>query len=135
MLFGSFFGCSSRITSSEHVCLHHHDRMSARVDDIASALEGLTVSAAEIDDTEPSEVLDELLKDYLDLIDEHQSLQVQLGSLFSSVATLHHDHIKNLEADIVQGFLSLSQANYASRSSVRYGQDYYDERMQSIVKL
>lgn len=31
----------------------------------------------------------------------------------------------------MQGYLSLAQANFSNQSRIRYGQDYYDERMQA----
>ena len=37
--------------------------------------------------------------------------------------------------DDVQGFLSLAQANFNNNSGVRYGQDYYDGRMQATRKM
>lgn len=42
----------------------------------------------------------------------------------------------SLDADMVQGYISLAQANFHNSSSaIRYGQDCYDERMQVIRKV
>lgn len=67
--------------------------------------------------TRSKEGLDDALVEYLELVDDHQRLQARLKQ-FLSLA-----------------FISLSEANYASRSSIRYGRDHYDERMQSTVVL
>ncbi|KAF2275932.1 uncharacterized protein EI97DRAFT_450721 [Westerdykella ornata] len=58
--------------------------------------------------------LDELLEEYLNTLDRYQKAQEQLSDYFS------------------KGFLSLAQANFANQSRTRYGQDYYDQRMQAI---
>lgn len=34
-----------------------------------------------------------------------------------------------------QGYFSLAQANFNSSSRTRYGQDYYDERMQALRRV
>ncbi|ORX91998.1 hypothetical protein BCR34DRAFT_594959 [Clohesyomyces aquaticus] len=57
--------------------------------------------------------LDDLLEQYLTTLDRYQKAQQQLTSFLSS------------------GFLSLAKANFNNRSNARYGQDYYDERMQA----
>ncbi|KAF2184836.1 hypothetical protein K469DRAFT_727048 [Zopfia rhizophila CBS 207.26] len=60
--------------------------------------------------------LDELLEQYLNTLDLYQKAQQQLTSSLSS------------------GFLSLAQANFNNQSHSRYGQDYYDKRMQACRK-
>jgi hypothetical protein len=35
----------------------------------------------------------------------------------------------------MQGFLSLAQANFKAPSGVRYGQDMYDERMKTVLRV
>lgn len=57
--------------------------------------------------------LDELLEQYLNTLDEYQKGQQQLA--------LH----------LTPGFMSLAKANFNNTSRTRYGQDYYDERMQA----
>ncbi|OCK81822.1 hypothetical protein K432DRAFT_403444 [Lepidopterella palustris CBS 459.81] len=57
--------------------------------------------------------LDSLWEQYLELLDQYQKVQAQISAHFSS------------------GFLSLAQANFNNSSGTRYGQDYYDERMQA----
>ncbi|KAI9819154.1 MAG: hypothetical protein M1827_007310 [Pycnora praestabilis] len=57
--------------------------------------------------------LDELLEKYLNLLDEYQQLRSKLASRLSS------------------GYISLAQANFLSPNRIRYGQDFYDERMQA----
>ncbi|OAL57073.1 hypothetical protein IQ07DRAFT_496745 [Pyrenochaeta sp. DS3sAY3a] len=59
--------------------------------------------------------LDELLERYLHTLNEYDKVRKELSKQLSS------------------GYLSLAQANFHSNSSsMRYGQDYYDERMQAI---
>lgn len=38
-------------------------------------------------------------------------------------------------ADCRQGHLSLAQANFSNPNRVRYGQDFYDERMQASRQM
>ncbi|KAI9733282.1 MAG: hypothetical protein M1834_003366 [Cirrosporium novae-zelandiae] len=58
--------------------------------------------------------LDDLLENYLRLLDIYTELRSQLSDSFS------------------KGFLSLAQANFESRTpGVHYGQDFYDERMKA----
>ncbi|KAH6877475.1 hypothetical protein BKA58DRAFT_375163 [Alternaria rosae] len=52
--------------------------------------------------------------------------------------TLHeyHDVMQHLSAGLSSGYMSLAQANfYNSSSAIRYGQDCYDERMQTVRKV
>ncbi|KAF2265396.1 hypothetical protein CC78DRAFT_553004 [Lojkania enalia] len=61
--------------------------------------------------------LDSLLERYLNTLNQYQKAQQQLTSNLSS------------------GYLSLAQANFNNQSHSRYGQDYYDERMQAFRKV
>ncbi|TKA61598.1 hypothetical protein B0A49_12689 [Cryomyces minteri] len=61
--------------------------------------------------------LDSLWEAYLLLLDQYQSAQQQLAQHLSS------------------GHLSLARANFSSPSRIRYGQDYYDERMQASRRV
>ncbi|KAF2405223.1 hypothetical protein EJ06DRAFT_468898 [Trichodelitschia bisporula] len=58
--------------------------------------------------------LDHLFEQYLELLDQYQTERIKLSTTLSS------------------GFLSLAQANFSSTLGRRYGQDYYDERMQAL---
>ncbi|KAK5006360.1 hypothetical protein LTR16_006148 [Cryomyces antarcticus] len=64
--------------------------------------------------------LDSLWEKYLLLLDQYQSAQQQLAQHLSSLR---------------QGHLSLARANFSSPSRIRYGQDYYDERMQASRRV
>lgn len=35
----------------------------------------------------------------------------------------------------LQGFLSLAQANFSNQNRIRYGQDFYDERMEASLMV
>ncbi|OCK88210.1 uncharacterized protein K441DRAFT_669479 [Cenococcum geophilum 1.58] len=61
--------------------------------------------------------LDGLLERYLNLLDRYQQARLQLSNHLSS------------------GFLSLAQANFSNSSRTRFGQDYYDGRMQASTKI
>ncbi|KAH7057317.1 hypothetical protein B0J12DRAFT_738109 [Macrophomina phaseolina] len=61
--------------------------------------------------------LDELLKQYLLLLDQYTQARQQLSS------------------DLSAGFISLAQANFNASNRVRYGQDFYDERMQALRRV
>ncbi|TKA82275.1 hypothetical protein B0A49_00428 [Cryomyces minteri] len=61
--------------------------------------------------------LDSLWEAYLLLLDRYQSAQQQLAQHLSS------------------GHLSLARANFSSPSRLRYGQGYYDERMQASRRV
>ena len=63
--------------------------------------------------------LDDLLEQYLNILDEYQKAREQLSTHLSS------------------GYMALAQANFANKTGRRYGQDYYDERMQAqrIVEI
>ncbi|KAI9842983.1 MAG: hypothetical protein M1837_006720 [Sclerophora amabilis] len=62
---------------------------------------------------ELSQSLDQLLEHYLSLLDQYQTLQRQMASALSS------------------GYFSIAQANFVAPSRIRYGQDFYDGRMQA----
>ncbi|KZF19290.1 hypothetical protein L228DRAFT_286137 [Xylona heveae TC161] len=66
------------------------------------------------DGDETARTLDELLIRYLNLLDQYQAVQAELAQQLSS------------------GYLSLAQANSSTQHNIRYGQDYYDARMQAL---
>jgi len=73
-------------------------------------------------DTEPHlgheiERLDDLLKQYLGFLDEYETARQELSRQFSA------------------GFFNLAQANRSADPGRRYGQDYYDERMQASRRV
>lgn len=57
--------------------------------------------------------LDDLLERYLNLLDQFQRQRQDL-----------HGHLSS-------GYLSLAHANFSNPNRIRYGQDYYDDRMQA----
>lgn len=57
--------------------------------------------------------LDTLLAKYLHLLDQYTEAR------------------KDLSRKLSEGFLSLASANFSAPRGVRYGQDYYDDRMQA----
>jgi len=61
--------------------------------------------------------IDILLERYLGLLDDYVSLQAKLSELHSAL------------------FQNLAKANFLAQRGVRYGQDYYDERMQAIRSI
>lgn len=61
--------------------------------------------------------IDALLERYLVLLDEYTTLRAELSRL--QTATFHH----------------LARANFAAERGVRFGQDYYDERMQAARRV
>lgn len=58
--------------------------------------------------------LDRLISEYLSGIDVYQS------------------HIEALKSRFAAGFIALAQANYHAPNGVRYGSDFYDERMSAM---
>ncbi|KAF1958616.1 hypothetical protein CC80DRAFT_468188 [Byssothecium circinans] len=61
--------------------------------------------------------LDELLEQYLKTLDAYEQAQQKLTSHLSA------------------GYFTLAQANFNNAARTRYGQDYYDERMQALRKV
>ncbi|KAL8914171.1 MAG: hypothetical protein Q9171_001166 [Xanthocarpia ochracea] len=61
--------------------------------------------------------LDVLLERYLDLVHQYNSLHQSISKEFAS------------------GYLSLAQANFSNHNRLRYGQDFYDDRMQASTKF
>ncbi|KAL8925599.1 MAG: hypothetical protein Q9172_002169 [Xanthocarpia lactea] len=61
--------------------------------------------------------LDVLLERYLDLVHQYNSLHQSTSKEFAS------------------GYLSLAQANFSNHNRLRYGQDFYDDRMQASTKF
>ncbi|KAJ5110817.1 hypothetical protein N7532_001352 [Penicillium argentinense] len=78
-----------------------------------------SAAAKPVDDqSELLQSLDELLEQYLHLLDRQQKLQSGLAKELSS-----------------KGFLALAHANYTCPPGRRYGADYYDERMKATRKM
>ncbi|KEQ61330.1 uncharacterized protein M437DRAFT_17531, partial [Aureobasidium melanogenum CBS 110374] len=61
--------------------------------------------------------LDSLWEKHLTLLDSYHQAQQQIARHFSS------------------GFFNLAQATFKSTTRVRYGQEYYDDRMQAITRF
>ncbi len=61
--------------------------------------------------------MNELLQRYLTLLDEYTSLRTELSRLQTGV------------------YQDLARANFAAERGMRYGADYYDERMQALRTL
>ncbi|KAH0543740.1 hypothetical protein FGG08_001922 [Glutinoglossum americanum] len=78
---------------------------------------GVPIRNNEIIQSNISEHLNQLLEQYLALLDQYQSLRTELTKSLSS------------------GYISLAEANFLSTGRVKYGQDFYDERMQATKRL
>lgn len=65
---------------------------------------------------EPGSV-DSLLERYLGLLDEYTKLRCELSTLQAGV------------------FQSIARANFSAERGVRYGQDFYDDRMQALRRV
>ncbi|KAG9853642.1 hypothetical protein KCU98_g2888, partial [Aureobasidium melanogenum] len=74
-------------------------------------------SKTELDVEELRDQLDALWEKHLTLLDSYHQAQQQIARHFSS------------------GFFHLAQATFKSTSRVRYGQEYYDDRMQAITRF
>lgn len=61
-----------------------------------------------------TDTIDTLLERYLSLLDEYTTLRTELGQLQTSM------------------FQHLARANFSAERGMRYGPDFYDERMQAI---
>jgi hypothetical protein len=77
--------------------------------------------------------LDDLLEQYLNLLDQYQTTRQQLSTQLSSVRKIVSE--LGVTTDDQKGYISLAQANFSSTNRARYGQDYYDERMQALRKV
>lgn len=64
-----------------------------------------------------SESVDQLLERYLQLLDRYTKLREELSQLHTSL------------------FQNLARANFSAERGMRYGQDYYDERMQATRRV
>ncbi|RKU44170.1 hypothetical protein DL546_006549 [Coniochaeta pulveracea] len=64
-----------------------------------------------------TEHIDSLLERYLSLLDEYTKLRASLSELQSRV------------------YQNIARANFSAERGVRYGQDLYDQRMQSLKRL
>ncbi|KAK0623605.1 hypothetical protein B0T14DRAFT_411771, partial [Immersiella caudata] len=61
--------------------------------------------------------IDALLERYLILLDKYTTLQARLATLHSGV------------------YQNLAKANFSAERGIRYGQDYYDDRMRAARKV
>lgn len=97
-------------------------------------------SPAEVAQTDISALhdkLDNLWAKHLTLLDQYQRAQEQLAKHMSSVS-LPSAYTARQGRRITahnQAFLSLAQANFNSPTRIRYGQDYYDERMRATRRV
>lgn len=81
------------------------------------------------------DVLDTRLEHYLHTLHEYHDIMQQLSAELSSVSNAYV-WLMARGVDANKGYMSLAQANfYNSSSAIRYGQDCYDERMQSVRKV
>ncbi|KAM7223902.1 hypothetical protein V8F06_000918 [Rhypophila decipiens] len=71
-----------------------------------------TTSAAALDST-----IDTLLQRYLVLLDEYTTLRSKLNQLQSGI------------------YQNIARANFSAERGIRYGQGYYDERMQALRRV
>lgn len=79
--------------------------------------------------------LDDLLERYLNLVHQYHAQQQSLTNDLSSV---RHDVLSACNESLKygsQGYFSLAQANFSSPNRIRYGQDFYDDRMQASITL
>ena len=79
--------------------------------------------------------LDGLLEHYLDLLDQYQNIRQSFAQNLSSVPLE-----LRLMATIIayvrfQGFLLLAHANFSNSNHTRYGQEFYDGRMQASTQV
>lgn len=67
-----------------------------------------------------------------------QDLRDQLDALWEKHLTLldtYHQAQQQLARHLSSGFFDLAQATFKSTTRVRYGQEYYDDRMQAIRRF
>jgi hypothetical protein len=79
--------------------------------------------------------LDDLFERYLNLLDQYQAARLELSTQLSSVCFSFIQLRIRTWSWLQKGFFSLAQANFATNSRVRYGKDYYDERMQATRRV
>ncbi|KAL1301418.1 hypothetical protein AAFC00_005675 [Neodothiora populina] len=85
---------------------------------MAAEIEQDVIAAADtLNLSDLKDKLDSLWAEHLKLLDQYDQAQKQIQKHLSS------------------GFFSLAQASFKSPSKIRYGQDYYDERMQATRGL
>lgn len=78
-----------------------------------------------------SEEIDQLLEHYLELLDQYTTLRSQLSSLQSSVSFAQLATLTISPIDEKQVYQNISRANFSAERGIRYGPDFYDERMQA----
>lgn len=103
----------------------------------STAEDNLCLSIESLEINQP-EKLDHLLECYLSLLNQYADLRQQLSQNLSSVRFLlpllllpRFNPGQILMSQPKQGFLTLAQANFQSPNRARYGQDFYDDRMQA----
>ncbi|KAI4207402.1 MAG: hypothetical protein LQ348_000588 [Seirophora lacunosa] len=79
--------------------------------------------------------LDEYFERYLNLVNEYQLLQRSLAKVLSSVEGAIPQNDWTCTQVLFQGHFSLAQANYSNPARRRYGQDFYDDRMQASTRM
>ncbi len=82
-----------------------------------------------------TQTLDHLLERYLNLLHDYQTLQQQLSQRLSSVRPFPVKSHPLRRSDCLKSYLSLAQANFQSPNCTRYGQDFYDGRMQASTLM
>ena len=98
-----------------------------------------------------TQTLDDLLERYLILLHQYQTLQAQLSQTLSSVRSIffslcpskthqnRYSQVRQRKKTCIltyqQGYLSLARANFQSTNRARYGQDFYDDRMQASTQM
>lgn len=76
--------------------------------------------------------IDTLLEHYLHLLDQYTALRAELSSLQSSVIPESFDScLSSPNRCAKQIHHDIARANFSSDRGIRYGQDYYDERMRA----
>lgn len=81
--------------------------------------------------------LDDLLEQYLYTLDAYEKAQQLLTKYLSSVRIPRMISTKRIILLIFgcKGYLDLAKANFTNNTRARYGQDYYDERMQASRRM
>lgn len=77
----------------------------------------ITFDIMDLDPDTEMDTIDTLLEQYLSLLDEYTTLRTELGQLQTSM------------------FQHLARANFSAERGMRYGPDFYDERMQATRRV
>ena len=78
-------------------------------------------------------LVDDLLERYLCLLDQYQNLQQSISRHLSDVCLVIFQFLTVVTHMCKQGFLALAQANFSNPNRIRYGQDFFDDRMQASI--